>query len=556
LDQLKKIWDALSAFQKLSIFVAVLAAAGAYMGISSWHHDANFKTLYKGMAGEDAAQAVQKLKDGSIEYRLEDDGNTILVPSDKASEARLMLAREGLPKTGRIGFELFDRTNFSTTDFAEQVNFRRALEGELERTISSLGEVEKARVHLSFPKDSVFVESRQPAKASVLLNLRRSASLSKENVTAISNLVASAVEGLLPQQVTIVDAHGSLLNKPHTSDSLSSASDSQFEYQINIERELARKLNDTLDPVLGVGNYRTGVSVECDFSGIEESEEVLDPTKSVITSSQRTDESTIPQARGNGGVPGTAANSPDPQYYGGSGNTNTRRTESTNYQTSKSVRKVDHPRGSIKRVTVAVLLDQEMKWEKNGAEYSRTFIAPPPEKINVIKNLVTNVAGINATRGDLVTVETLPFDGSVREDRPSDAQPGAPKKGAPAGKEKAPWYMTKDPKVIGGAAAGGIAIVGGAIFLATRGRRKRVLFTETVASLAPAAPHMLPVHVSPETAAAESSDQEQKLIDSLKAPMLSANKSEALTKYLRQEVRKDPASATQLLRTWLIDEEG
>src|ERR1700691_363198 len=205
MDQFKKVWNAMSAFQKASIAVAIIGALAGYLAISSWRHDTNFKALYRGMASEDAAQAVQKLKDAGIEYRLADDGNTILVPTDKSAESRLLLAREGLPKSGRIGFELFDRTNFATTDFAEQVNFRRALAGELERTISSLGEIEKARVHLTFPKDSVFVESRQPAKASVLLNLRRSASLAPENVAAIAHLVASAVEGLSPQQVTIVD---------------------------------------------------------------------------------------------------------------------------------------------------------------------------------------------------------------------------------------------------------------------------------------------------------------------------------------------------------------
>ena len=379
----------MSAFQRVTIFVAVLAAGGAFLAISSWRHDSNFKALYRGMASEDAAQAVQKLKEGNVEYRLEDDGNTIMVPTDKASEARLLLAREGLPKSGRIGFELFDKTNFATTDFAEQVNYRRALEGELERTIASLAEIEKARVHLTFPKDSVFVESRQPAKASVLLNLRRAASLAPENVAAIAHLVASAVEGLSPQQVTIVDSHGDLLNKPRSADALGSASDSQFEYQVNIEHELAKKLNETLDPILGAGNYRTGVSVECDFSGVDESEEVLDPTKSAIVSSQRTDESSTGHL--NAGIPGVAANLPDPPAGAAAAGATagaaptasgtTHRTENTNYQTSRLVRHVEHPRGEVKRVTIAVLLDQEMKWVKKGSTYSRTFIAPPPEKI-------------------------------------------------------------------------------------------------------------------------------------------------------------------------------
>jgi len=543
----------MTTFQKVSIVAVLLAAVAGMFAVSDWRHDSNFKTLYRGMASEDAGAAVQKLKESNIEYRLEDDGATILVPAEKVSEAHLLLAREGLPKSGRIGFELFDKTNFATTDFAEQVNYRRALEGELERTIASLGEIEKARVHLTFPKDSVFVESRQPAKASVLLSLRRAASLSPANVAAISHLVASAVEGLSPQQVAIVDAHGDLLNKPRASAGLGSASESQIEYQLTIEHELAKKLGETLDAVLGAGNYRTGVSVECDFSGMEESEEVLDPTKSVIVSSQRTDESA--GGRVNAGIPGAAANLPDPPAAAAPASGTTRRTESSNYQTSRLVRHVDHPRGAVKRINVAVLLDQEMKWEKKGDAYNRVFIAPPAEKITVIKNLVANVAGINASRGDQVTVDTLPFDGSIREDAPGTGEPVA--RGSTPGGDKAPWYLKRDPKIIAGAAAGGVLVVGAVVWVAIRRRGRRTEVTETVAALSPAVPLLLnaePPHAK--TAAEEYSLQEQKMLDSLKAPMLEATKSEALTKYLREEVRRDPSAATQLLRTWILDDEG
>lgn len=579
MDQINKMYTSMSAFQRVSIVVVIMAGVVACTYIANWRHDTNFKVLYRGLAAEDAAVAVQKLKEAGVEYKLEEDGNTILVPTEKANESRLLLARDGLPKTGRIGFELFDRTNFSTTDFAEQVNYRRALEGELERTISSLGEIEKARVHLTFPKESVYTENRQPAKASVLLNLRRSSALSLANVTAISNLVASAVDGLQPQQVTIVDAHGDLLNKPRGNDSLSTASDTQFEYQMNLEHELSKKLNDTLDPVLGPGNYRAGVAVECDFSGIDENEEVLDPTKSVILTSQRTDETTAGRANA-GGVPGTAANSPDPPPGTLQPGGTTRRTESTNYQTSKVTRHIEHQRGAVKRVTVSVLLDQQMKWEKQGADYTRTFLAPPPEKINVIKTLVSNIAGINTARGDQVTVDTLPFDGSIREDRPEQpgqsAQPTQPgQKNAPATAAKKPWYMQRDPKVLGGAGGGAVVLIGTIIWLARRKRRApRFDMTETVTSFAPAAPRLLSVDAPPHNPAMptapaaqqvaaqqvgqqpEPNSEEQKLIDSLKAPMLSATKSETLTKYLRQEVHKDPGAATQLLRTWILDEEN
>jgi flagellar M-ring protein FliF len=169
------------------------------------------------MAAEDAGAVVQKLKETGTDYRLSDNGATLLVPSAKLAELRLQLALLGLPKSGRMGFEMFDKTNFGVTDFAEHVNYRRALEGELERSIISLAEVERARVHLTFQKESVYLEARQPAKASVILGLRAGAQLSPQNVMAVCNLLASAVEGLVPEAVSVVDTRGNLLNKPRKS---------------------------------------------------------------------------------------------------------------------------------------------------------------------------------------------------------------------------------------------------------------------------------------------------------------------------------------------------
>jgi flagellar M-ring protein FliF len=564
-EQLKKLWAAMSATQRLSIGVVGAAACAAIFWLVSWRHEASFKPLYHGLAREDAAQALQKLKEAGVEFRLEDEGNTILVSADKLAETRLILAREGLPKAGRIGFELFDKTSFGTTEFAEQVNYGRALEGELERTISALGEIERARVHLTFPKDSVFLEKRQPAKASVLLNLRRAASLSAVNVAAIAHLVASAVEGLSPEQVTIVDSHGDLLNKPRRAESLSGISDAQLEYRIAVERDLQNKLSQTLDPVLGLGAYRAGVSVECDFAGVEESEEVWDPTKSVMVSSQRTQESAGGHA--GGGVPGTASNLPNPPERSTSGSGTARVTENTSFQSSRRVRHVQQPRGAIKRISVAVLLDQEARWERSGGSFHRVFVPPPPDKLSVIRNLVTNVAGINATRGDQITVETLAFDGTLREEPPKIEQTAQPQ---PATGESLTRYLRANPKILAGAAAALLAVIL-LIWRVTRSRRrKKITVTETApqiahpaAEAARAAPKLTAGPPAQPDNRIESmmmnqdqllAAQQQELIESLKAPMMSASKSEALTKYLRQEVKRDPQATTQLLRTWLLEE--
>ena len=186
-------------------------------GFAHWRHEGDFRPLYTGLAAEDAGAVVQKLKETGTEYRLSDNGSTVLAPSARVAELRLQLAAGGLPKSGRMGFELFDKTSFGVTDFAEHVNYRRALEGELERSIVSLAEVERARVHLTFPKESVYLEARQPAKASVVLGLRPGAQLSPQNVMAVCNLLASAVEGLAPEAVSVVDTRGNLLNRPRKS---------------------------------------------------------------------------------------------------------------------------------------------------------------------------------------------------------------------------------------------------------------------------------------------------------------------------------------------------
>src|SRR5690348_11617201 len=180
MDEIKRLFGSLTNTQRFSILVVVLAAIGSITWFTKWQHERDFRPLFTSLSPEDAGAMVQKLKEKSVDYRVSDNGTSILVPEDKLAELRLEMAALGLPKTGRIGFEIFDKTNFSTTDFAEHVNYRRAIEGELERSIMSLAEVEQARVHVTFPKESVFLDSREPAKASVLVHLRPGAHLTPE----------------------------------------------------------------------------------------------------------------------------------------------------------------------------------------------------------------------------------------------------------------------------------------------------------------------------------------------------------------------------------------
>src|ERR1700733_10148030 len=313
IDQIKRLLESLTWKQILSLVVAAAAVIGGLAVFSRWNRERDFRPLYSSLAPEDAAAVLAKVRESGSEFRLSENGSLVLVPSGRVAELRLQLAAAGLPKSGRIGFELFDKTTFGMSDFTEQVNYHRALEGELERSVMSLAEVEQARVHITFPKDSLFLDSRQPAKASVLVKLREGSQLSPQNVAAICQLAASAVDGLLPEAVTLVDMRGNLLNKARKASSPDDPepSDASLEYRQKLEHDLLVKINATLEPLLGPDKFRATASVECDFSSAEQSEDTYDPSKSVMVNSQKTEDmsggGTIPA-----GVPGTPSTLPPP----------------------------------------------------------------------------------------------------------------------------------------------------------------------------------------------------------------------------------------------------
>ncbi|MDP8989278.1 MAG: flagellar M-ring protein FliF, partial [Acidobacteriota bacterium] len=261
MEQLKKLLAMLSTSQRWTILVAtVLISAGLY-SLVHWEKESAFHPLYTTLAPEDAAVVIQKLKEGSTEYRLSNNGTTVSVPEDKVAELRLELAAAGVPKSGRIGFEIFDKTNFGMTDFAEHINYRRAVEGELERSVMAISEVEQARVHITFPKESVFSEAQQPAKASVLIKIRAGASLPETAIPAITHLISSAVEGLAPESVSVLDMRGNLLNRAKRVDSSGGgdSSEAALEYRHKVEQDLTSKLEATLEPLVGAGRFRASV---------------------------------------------------------------------------------------------------------------------------------------------------------------------------------------------------------------------------------------------------------------------------------------------------------
>lgn len=418
--------------QRISIALAALLTAAGIFAFVRWRRESDFRPLFTAMAPEDAAAVVQKLKETGIDYRLDDGGGAVLAPSSKLAEARLALAAAGLPKTGRIGFELFDKSAFGATEFVEHVNYMRALEGELERTVMSLAEVEQARVHLTLPKESIFLDKQQPAKASVVLKLHPLAQISPQNVLAITNLVAAAVEGLAPEAVSIVDANGNLLNRPRrTGDSNASEITAEaLEVRQQLERDLVAKVVSTVEPLLGPERFRAGASVECDLTSGEQQEETYDPTHSVMASSQKTEDTS--DRASTSGIPGTASNLPGGAGHpAGSGGGTSRRTENVTFQSSRIVRQTHIPQGMIKRMSLSVLVDNTVRWEGR----QRILEPPAPETLKTIKDLVAASTGFNAERGDQLIVESLPFESSLTSEPPRIEGPAPkPKKEIPGPK--------------------------------------------------------------------------------------------------------------------------
>ncbi len=561
MNQIRKLLASLSVRQKVSLLaVAALVAAGLAV-FTSWRRERDFRLLFAGLAAEDAAAVTEKLRAAGIEYRLAENGSAVLVPSARVAELRLQMAAAGLPRSGRIGFELFDRSNFGASDFTEQVNYRRALEGELERSVMALAEVEQARVHVTFPKDSVFLESRQPAKASVLVKLKPGGRLAPSSVQAICYLVASAVEGLTPEAVAVLDMRGNLLNRARSSATAEDSSEVALELRQRLERDLLAKIHATLEPLLGVEHFRAGVSVECDLTSGEQSEEIFDPSRSVMVTSQKTEDISGTQLAS--GVPGTASNLPRPTSRPGqTGVGMTRRSESIAYQATRTVRRTKMPQGAVKRISIAVLLDQSVRWEGVGPQAKRILEPPPPERVKAIRDLVAAATGLVPERGDQLIVESLPFETTLNMPPP---EPSAPPAAAPS--RWPPWipkFLTDNPAVLAGATAVPILLLAALMFLLRRKGRRRAT-VEIQASLPAAAPQgaLEAPQASPaedlESRLAEQAARQQQLeaeaLSALKLPPVTTKKTEVLTKHLSETVKKNPASAAQILRSWLYETE-
>jgi flagellar M-ring protein FliF len=555
LNEIKRLLESLSWKQILSLVLAAGAVIGALTLAARWNRERDFRPLYSALSAEDAGAVLAKVRESGSEYRLSDNGAAVLVPSARVAELRLQLAAAGIPKSGRIGYELFDKTNFGMSDFTEQVNYHRALEGELERSVMSLSAVEQARVHITFPKDSLFLDSRQPAKASVLVKLRPGAQLSPQNVAAICQLAGSAVDGLLPEAVSVMDTRGNLLNrarKPGSADD-PEPSEADIDYRQKLEHDLLTKINSTLDPLLGANKFRATASVECDFSSSERNDETFDPAKSVIATSQKTED--ISGGAVAAGIPGTASALPRPAARPASGaNTVTRRTESVSYQSSHTVRHVREPQGAIKRVSVSLLVDSEVRYEGSGPKARRIVEPPSAAKLKTIHDLVAGVIGFSAERGDQLVVETLPFESTLNPEQLVPAK----------NTEPVPVPLGWRQQVVGNrlfliGAGVSVAILLALAFLVIRMTRRKTGDGSAVEmpgelGAASGGPDQLQAQIENRLAEQSALRQRNDLdaLNSLKLPPVT-KKAEVLTKHISEQAKNDSSSMTHVLRAWMAD---
>ncbi|WP_047487964.1 flagellar basal-body MS-ring/collar protein FliF [Terriglobus sp. TAA 43] len=413
-------WSAMEPARR-HLLMGSLAALLVLSGISVWWSTrTDWRVLFSGMDGRDAATMEQQLSSAGIRYQTTPDGSALQVPAEQLDKARVAISTSGLPQSGRMGFELFDKPNWVGSEFDEKVNYQRALEGELEHTIGTLQSVRSARVHVVLAKQGAFASEDQPAKASAVLKLRRS-NLPREQSDAIRNLIASSIEGLLPEAVTLVDADGRM------DFTASSASANDREEEIALQN----KLTQVLEPLAGAGNVHATVSISYVQGSEEHTDEVYDPQQSAPLSMQRTEQ--LAQASRPGGVAGTGSNAPAPQptaqnaapngtpaavaagpspTIASTGQTQNSREESTQYAVTRHVTHTAESAGRIRRITAAIVVNDREIRQMNAKALHTAWQHRTADEMKQLQQLAQAAVGYDEKRGDSVVLENLAFSGN------------------------------------------------------------------------------------------------------------------------------------------------
>ncbi|MGA3347759.1 MAG: flagellar basal-body MS-ring/collar protein FliF [Candidatus Sulfotelmatobacter sp.] len=554
--RLRAFFKDLTFQQRLWIGLGVAAVTATLWVFVALLGQPKYVTLYSGLRPEDAQGMGAKLAAKGITHQISPDGGTLLVPEDKLDAARLETAAAGLPRSARLGFELFDTPNWTGSDFTEKVNYQRALEGELERTLGTLSEVEAVRVHLVLPQESLFTEQERAAKAAVILKTR-SGRLSEQAQLAIPQLVASAVDRLKPENVTVVDADS---NMP-----LVRGPDGERAYAP--DEELAKTLIHTLEPVVGADHVRASVHVEYDLGTSEEMQETYDPKTPTALTQEHSEESSTGEAPA--GVPGTAsnvpaataanpspgsaanaaansaapanpapnntstnavaANAPAIPAAGLNGEHSMSKSDSTTYAISKSTHRSVEPAGRVRRIAAAVLVDDAVEWTGQGDKRTSTRRKRTTDEMKEIEELARAAIGVDTQRGDVLAVENLSF-----QELPLES-PAPPTKVEHWRKLLEPWSWT-----LRYAALAALFLVVYLLILRPVKKQALAAFRAAPKELAAAGAPVLPVGGTAETSA---------------APVEEGQRVKELKQILADKVKAEPASASRLIEAWVREEQ-
>lgn len=418
-SQLVEIWKQLGVSQRISVVAATLVVVAGLGSLAFWSSRADYSLLYGKLSDTESAKVIQALDDAKIPYKIGAGGSSILVPEDKVYVMRMQLAARGIPQSDGVGFEIFDKPNFGISDFIQRANYVRAVQGELGRTISQLDEVDSARVMIVLPENRLLLDKDKHPTASVFIRVRGSSQLQPQAINSIRFLVANSVEGLKPNNVSIVDNLGNTLSENTENDSLTGLSTTQLSARRNLEQYLAKKAQDMLEKVLGPGQAVVRVAAEINFDTITRTEEKFDPEGQVIRTQTKNDENNDSVTTTGGGSPvGVAANtSTDTNSTSTASsplnNTKNHKTLTTvEYEIGKSTSNIMQSAGGIKRLTAAVTIAS--RFDGEGAE--RKVAPRSDEELEKLRRIVQGAVGTDTTRGDAITLEELPFNDQFASD--------------------------------------------------------------------------------------------------------------------------------------------
>ena len=441
-ERLREAFNRLSDQQKVVFMVAVAAIVAVIVGSILWSRQPDWKVLFSNLTEKDGGAIVANLEAQNIPHRYSDTGS-LLVPADRVHEVRLKLASQGLPRGGLVGFELMENQKFGTSQFAEQVNYQRGLEGELARTIQSIGSVQGARVHLAIPKPSVFVREEQKPTASVMLNLYPGRALENAQIAGIAHLISSSVPQLPVSNVTVIDQNGTLLSQLKSKLTEAGLDPVQVNYVREVEYGIIKRIEEILKPLLGNDNFKVQVAADLDFSQNEQTAETFRPNNTPDSSSIRSQQNneTASVNQSTGGVPGALTNQPPvpataPLTQPATGTTppqaarpgdiqgridvsgitaplsaagqpiTTSKNATINYEVDKTIRHTKQAIGDIRRLSAAVVVNHRKDIGKDGKPTTKALSDAEMKQIN---DLVREAMGFNKERGDTISVANAPF---------------------------------------------------------------------------------------------------------------------------------------------------